>query len=162
MLGLDFNSRGMETCRGSIPPRWRCSSRHPSLVTTFMRAGRFRPGRYSPHDTVTCSAPWRETSGSQPSMGQDSLASRMSSRRIAGAARATETLVARACTSIIFHFSGSAPPSDLVGESGLGLGAMILGIGHVGLSPSRLAFCARAMIIRIFVLGDFWGEPKNR
>ena len=23
MLGLDFNSRGMETCRGSIPPLWR-------------------------------------------------------------------------------------------------------------------------------------------
>ena len=23
MPGLDFNSRGMETCRGSIPPLWR-------------------------------------------------------------------------------------------------------------------------------------------
>jgi hypothetical protein len=23
VLGRDFKSRGMETCRGSIPPRWR-------------------------------------------------------------------------------------------------------------------------------------------
>ena len=44
------------------------------------------------------------------------------------------TLVARERTSNYFHFSGCAPPSDLVGESRLGLGDMILGIEHVGLS----------------------------
>ena len=50
------------------------------------------------------------------------------------AKEATETLVVRECTSNCFHFSGCAPPSDLVRQSRLGLGAMILGIEHVGLS----------------------------
>ena len=47
---------------------------------------------------------------------------------------ATEPLVVRERTSNYFHCSGLAPPSDLVRESRLGLGAMILGIEHVGLS----------------------------
>ena len=50
------------------------------------------------------------------------------------ATKPTETSVARARTGNYFHFSGCSPPSDLVGESRLGLGAMVFGIGHVGLS----------------------------
>ena len=50
------------------------------------------------------------------------------------AREAIETLVARGCASNYFHFSGRAPPSDLVRESRRGLGAMFLGIEHVGLS----------------------------
>ena len=52
------------------------------------------------------------------------------------AKEATETLVVRECTSKYFHFSGRAPPSDLVRESRRVLGAMLWGIGHVG-SSSR-------------------------
>ena len=48
------------------------------------------------------------------------------------AEEATEKLGVRECTSTYFHVSGCAPPSDLVRESRLGLGAMCLGIEHVG------------------------------
>ena len=69
---------------------------------------------------------------------------------------ATETLVVRARALNYFHISGVLRPSDLVGESCLGLGATIWGIEHVGLPCRGKFFCARAsMIIRIFVLGGF-------
>ena len=35
MLGLDFNSRGMETCRGSIPPLWRAAVVAPEVFTAL-------------------------------------------------------------------------------------------------------------------------------
>ena len=56
---------------------------------------------------------------------------------------ATETLVVRARALNYFHISGVLRPSDLVGESCLGLGAMIWGIEHVGL-PRRGWLFARA------------------
>ena len=46
------------------------------------------------------------------------------------------SLAAHDCASNYFRLSRCAPPSDLVGESRLGLGAMIWGIEHVGL-PRR-------------------------
>ena len=78
------------------------------------------------------------------------------------ASEATETLVVLECTSNCFHCSGCAPPSDLVRESRLRLGTMLLGYRACWSLQSRLAFCARAsMAIRIFVLGDFCGKPQN-